>query len=461
MGVGVSGWKLARAISKLGQLGVVSGTGLSVVLARRLSSGDVGGHMRRALAHFPVSAMAERVLTRYYIAGGKPKSEPYRGVPAPTIDSPAALIELTVVANFAEVWLAKEGHDGVVGINYLEKLQIPTLSSLLGAMLAGVDYVLMGAGIPRSIPGVLDAFTAGRAAELRVDVDGALPDDNYSCRLDPAELLGFTPELRRPKFLAIISSVVLAMTLARKSNGHVDGFVIEGATAGGHNAPPRGTLSLTAAGEPAYSVRDAVDLEKIRELGVPFWLAGGFGQPDRLKDALAVGAQGIQVGTAFAFCDESSITDDLKHKTVHLSRAGRARVFADPKASPTGFPFKVVAIDGTLSNADAYVQRERVCDVGHLRRPYRRADGTVGYRCPAEQVEAYVAQGGRADETYARICLCNALFATIGLEQTLPNGKAELPVVTAGNDVSMVSSWTKPGHDTYAARDVLESLLAV
>ena len=32
-----------------------------------------------------------------------------------------------MVANFVEVWLAKEGHDGPVGINYLEKCSFANL----------------------------------------------------------------------------------------------------------------------------------------------------------------------------------------------------------------------------------------------------------------------------------------------------------------------------------------------
>ncbi|MFX4805988.1 hypothetical protein ABTB42_20590, partial [Acinetobacter baumannii] len=74
----------------------------------------------------------------------------------PSLDPGRPLLELTVVANFVEVWLAKQGHNSPIGINLLEKIQVPTVPSLFGAMLAGVDYVLMGAGIPRQIPGVLD-----------------------------------------------------------------------------------------------------------------------------------------------------------------------------------------------------------------------------------------------------------------------------------------------------------------
>ena len=47
MGIGVSGWRLARAVSQLGQLGVVSGTALDLLLTRQLQLGDTGGHLRR------------------------------------------------------------------------------------------------------------------------------------------------------------------------------------------------------------------------------------------------------------------------------------------------------------------------------------------------------------------------------------------------------------------------------
>ena len=53
-----------------------------------------------------------------------------------------------MAANFAEVFLARQGHRDPVGINYLRKIQLPLPPAAYGAMLAGVDYVLMGAGIP-------------------------------------------------------------------------------------------------------------------------------------------------------------------------------------------------------------------------------------------------------------------------------------------------------------------------
>ncbi|HVK57817.1 MAG TPA: nitronate monooxygenase, partial [Candidatus Kapabacteria bacterium] len=313
MGAGVSNWRLARAVSQAGQLGVVSGTALDVILARKLQEGDPGGNLRRAISQFPVPAVAERVLNQYFLPEGKAPQLPFRTIPLPSIQPSRASLELTVLANFVEVYLAKEGHQGCVGINFLQKIQLPTLPSLFGAMLADVDYILMGAGIPTAIPGILDQLARGESAQLRLDVEGAGSDEEFHCTFNPADLFpDKMPALRRPQFLAIISSTVLALTLARKASGRVDGFVVEGNSAGGHNAPPRGAQQLNGRGEPVYGPRDTPDLEKIRALGLPFWLAGSFATPECLDHALEAGAAGVQAGTAFAFCVESGISPALK-----------------------------------------------------------------------------------------------------------------------------------------------------
>jgi NAD(P)H-dependent flavin oxidoreductase YrpB (nitropropane dioxygenase family) len=461
MGVAVSNWRLGRAVSLLGELGVISGTGLPMILARRLQSGDRTGDMRRALAHFPNPEIAERVIASYYVPGGKAPGAPFRLTPMPTLAERGAFVELTVAANFAEVFLAKEGHAGLVGINLLEKVQIPTLPSLFGAMLADVDYVLMGAGIPRSIPGALDRLAAGEAVELKIDVAGALPGESFSSRLDPGAFLnGPAPALKRPRFLAIVSSATLAMTLAKKSNGRVDGFVVEGELAGGHNAPPRGPLQLDQLGQPVYGPRDAPDLEKIRALGLPFWLAGSFARPEKLAEALSLGAAGIQVGTAFAFCTESGIEPALKLEAVRASRAGSIRIFTDPLASPTGFPFKVAELPGTLSEPGVYAARGRICDIGFLRQPYRKCDGSVGFRCPAEPLDDYVRKGGAAADAAERKCLCNGLAATVGLGQVRP-GQSEPALVTAGNEAADLVRLARLDEEHYTAADVLEYLRGI
>ena len=458
MGVGVSGWQLARAVSREGQLGVVSGTALDLMLARGLQLGDLGGHLRRALAAFPFPEMAERIVKRYFVPGGKEPGQPFKPVSIIGDRPSSATRELVVASNFAAVHLAKEGHGGKVGLNLLEKIQTPTLLALYGAMLAGVDAVLMGAGIPRQIPGVLDRFAAGQAAEMRLDVTGK--GDPAKIEFDPAEFsVGRAGALARPLFLAIVSSPVLADNLRRKANGRVDGFVVEAPVAGGHNAPPRGGVKLDEKGEPIYGPRDAIDPAKFRALGLPFWLAGGYGRPGGLAEARALGAHGIQVGTAFALCDESGFDPALKARVLGKVRRGELDVRTDAFASPTGFPFKIAAMEGSVSEPEVYARRERVCDLGFLREAYRKDDGSLGFRCPAESVDVYTAKGGDPAQTAGRVCLCNSLTAAIGLGQVRANGAVEPPLVTCGDEVNRVVEMLPAGRDSYTAAEAIRWLL--
>lgn len=462
MGVGVSNWRLANAVSSYGQLGVVSGTFLDTVLARRLQDGDLCGSMRRALDHFPDATIAKRVIDTYFIEGGKAEDAAYKPVPMHGLHSPQDLIDLTIAANFVEIFLAKEGHAGIVGINYLTKIELPTLPSLYGAMLAGVDFVLMGAGIPKAIPGILDRLREHQAVSLRINADGGSADDHVELHFDPARYqLSDKLNLSRPKFLAIVSSYSLALTLAKKSSGKVDGFVIEHYTAGGHNAPPRGELKCDEAGEPIYGAKDEPNLADFTKLDVPFWLAGSYGSHEKLLEAQQLGARGIQVGTAFAFSAESGVNQDLKEAVMEQVRAGDVRVFTDPRASSSGYPFKVVELPGTMSDPQEYELRPRVCDLGYLRSAYKAPNGTIGFRCPAEPVEDYERKAGTVEETQGRKCLCNGLLATVGYPQVRESGYLELPIVTAGNDLSAIGQFVPDVNNgaLYTARDVLDTLL--
>lgn len=456
MGVGVSNWKLARAVAERGQLGVVSGTALDTVLVRRLQDGDVGGHVRRAMARFPIPHVSSEVLRRHFLPDGRAPGQPYRLLPMYKQFVSVARQQITVLANFVEVYLAKEGHAGVVGINLLTKVQLPNLASLYGAMLAGVDYVLMGAGIPREIPGVLDAFAEHRTASMKFDVEGVPASEGEMLTFDPVAH-GADPSvpLTRPKFLPIVAATSLATTLARKATGKVDGFVVEGPTAGGHNAPPRGELTLNDRGEPVYGDRDVVDLQRIADLGVPFWLAGGTGSPERLDAAKAAGAAGVQVGTLFAYCDESGVTDELRQEVLTHAARDEVDVLTDPRASPTGFPFKIVQYPGSEL---ASTKRVRKCDLGYLRVAYRGTDGRIGFRCAAEPVNQYVKKGGAIEDTEGRQCLCNGLTANIGHPQQRDNGTEEPPLLTSGDDLKNIRGFLR-GRIHYSASDVVDYLL--
>ena len=145
-------------------------------------------------------------------------------------------------------------------------------------------------------------------------------------------------------------------------SGKVDGLIIEGPSAGGHNAPPRGHPKLSSEGEPVYGVRDEIDLTAIQSLELPFWLAGSYGSPRKLQEATAAGASGVQVGLLFAFCEESGLREDLKRDIIQRALQGQLRVFTDPIASPAGFPFKALVLKGTLSESNIYQKRYRHCE---------------------------------------------------------------------------------------------------
>ena len=454
MGIGVSSWPLARAVSRLGHLGVVSGTAVDTVMIRRLQDGDAGGHVRRAMHAFPIPGVCEYLLHRYFLAPEQRGDAPYKALPMYKQSVSLVREQITMLANFVEVWLAKDGHDGVVGINLLTKVQMPNLASLYGAMLAGVDYVLMGAGIPREIPGVLDAFAEHRAARLKLDVEGPVGTEAGELVFTPrAHLTHGCVPLVRPKFLPIVSASSLATTLARKASGTVEGFIVEGPTAGGHNAPPRGEARFSTGGEPIYGERDVVDLAKIRDLGLPFWLAGGVGTPDGLRAAVAAGAAGVQVGTLFAYCDESGLAPELKTRVLAAIAAGGVRVHTDPRASPTGYPFKVVHVEGLEHQDD---KRVRNCDLGYLRMAYRTPAGKLGYRCAAEPIAQYVAKGGDVADTVGRRCLCNGLTANIGQPQHRDEGD-ELPLLTSGDDLASLGTFAH-GRVRYSAAEVIDYL---
>lgn len=459
MGAGVSTWRLANTVSSAGHLGVVSGTAIDAIVARRLQVGDPGGHMRRALAHFPYPEIAGRVLDRYFIEGGKEADAPFKATPVPSLEPSPHLLDLLVAANFVEVYLAKEGHDGIVGINYLEKIQLPNVPSIFGAMLAGVDHILMGAGVPRLIPGILDRYAAGEPAELPI---AALNGSSGGrTRFDPRQICGGdVPRLARPHFLARVASATLASMLKRKASGKVNGFVVEGPTAGGHNAPPRGRLQLDENGEPIYGERDLVDPADFREFGLPFWFAGSYGNAEGLRRAREVGAAGIQVGTAFAFCEESGIAPEIKRQVIRMVLENRAKVITDPVASPTGFPFKIPDKKGTMKDPEVYAARKRICDLGYLRHAFAKEDGRIGWRCPSEPLAHYERKGGERTETENRICVCNGLMSTIGLGQVRRDGYHEPALVTSGDALPKIRRFLRDGATSYRAQDVLNSLLA-
>lgn len=452
MGVNISDWRLAKIISCYSDdcVGTISGIAADRILDESLRNRDP--HFYRALQHFPFPAVTEKIFKRYNIADYDERQLAAKHVPMFSLNPSQELIDLTVCGTFAMVWLAKEGHTNPVSINFLEKIQIPLIYSFVGAMLAGVDCITMGAGIPIHVAGILDAIAMGKPAIYPIDIVGR-EKEPYLLEFDPQKHFGAAlPELRRPDFLPIVSSNFLASYLKKKSIGKIFGFVIEHPCAGGHNAPPRDKSNEDNF---VYGPRDEVDFKNIAELELPFWIGGGMASPQALEDALALGAQGIQVGTLFALCEDSGMRADLRDELRRLAYIQELRVLnPKPSLSPTSFPFKVPDLPGTLAEDDVFNARPKICNKGYLGCWYLADNGAIKHRCPAENEIAYRAKGGKLEDAVGRRCLCNGLLSTAGIDQLY-----EPPITTLGDDTSSLRFLMQNEYDTYTAYAVIDYLL--
>ena len=458
MGIAVSNWELAKTVSLKGQLGVVSGTAIDNVMARRLQDGDKSGNTRRALAAFPNQEIVQKILAKYFIDGGKAPETPYIMVPKITLEQKRDAQEILIVANFVEVWLAKEGHDGLVGINFLHKIQMTTAASVLGAMLAGVDYIIMGAGIPRELPKLIRQISKLEVGSVPVDVIGG---PAAQTTINPLDFVPSGTKIKKPKFLAIISVDVLGTYLARDEETRPDGFIIEHNSAGGHNAPPRGKWEFDANGEPIYGPKDIADIEKMKKLGLPFWLAGTYGSPERVKAALNQGAAGVQVGTLFAISNHSGFSGKTRKQLLDKLKSNSLEIKTDVKASPTSFPIKIAKLEGHTSTTEGFAARPKLCDLGYLREPAISESGRTIYRCPSEPDDQFIKKGGAVEDIDGRKCLCNGLMANIGLPQARKDGYVEAPIVTLGSDIEGAKVLLKSHPDGYGADEAVNWLLSL
>lgn len=118
-----------------------------------------------------------------------------------------------------------------------------------------------------------------------------------------------------------VAHVVSSSKFAKKcEEAGVDAVVAEGFEAGGHNGREETTTLVLIP-----QVRDAISL--------PLIAAGGIGSGKAMLAAMALGAEGVQIGTLFAVSEESSASDAFKKLCVDLGEDGT--MLALKKISPT------------------------------------------------------------------------------------------------------------------------------
>ena len=118
-----------------------------------------------------------------------------------------------------------------------------------------------------------------------------------------------------------VAHVVSSSKFAKKcEEAGVDAVVAEGFEAGGHNGREETTTMALIP-----QVREAVSL--------PLIAAGGIGSGRAMLAAMALGAEGVQIGTLFAVSRESSASEAFKQLCVELGEDGT--MLALKKISPT------------------------------------------------------------------------------------------------------------------------------
>jgi NAD(P)H-dependent flavin oxidoreductase YrpB (nitropropane dioxygenase family) len=144
---------------------------------------------------------------------------------------------------------------------------------------------------------------------------------------------------------------------------------------------------------------------------------------------------------------------------LQAAREHNLKVRTDHRASPTGFPFKVVELEGTVGMKDTYKARPRLCDLGYLRSHTITTEGKTISKCAAEPDAPYLKKGGKEEDLDKRICLCNGLMASIGLGQERPDGYKEAPLLTLGATTEDIDKMLIKFPDGWTAKDVVNNLM--
>ena len=324
MGVGVSLHPLARAVAKEGGLGIVS----SACLDRLVSSRT-----------------------------GEKKN--------------------TYEAAYEEVSLAKtEG--GFAGINIMMALARDFNDSVKGALDAGADVIISGAGLPLGLPAI-----------------------------QPPKETALIPIVSSPRALDIICKKW------EKLGYRPDAVVLEGPLAGGHLGFRIDQVDLES-----NRLENLLPLIKDRAVkcgDFPVIVAGGIYTHDDITRFMSMGADGVQMGTRFLATEESSASTTYKQAVVRAKKEDI--LVAHHPGSPCGLPFRVI-MQSPMYVSSLQQKRPPKCDKGYVLMKDAEGNFTV---CPAKE------------DNKDYFCICNGLLSSAGY-----NTDKEEPLYTVGTNAARV-----------------------
>jgi len=273
---------------------------------------------------------------------------------------------------------AAKARGGFAGVNIMVALQRDFVASVRAALDAGADAIVSGAGLPLSLPAIQPA--------------------------------------RGTALIPIVSSArALDMICRRWERLHTrpDAVVLEGPLAGGH-------LGFRA---------DQVDLEEntlerllppVKEVAmahgdIPVVVAGGVYSHEDIRHFLALGADGVQMGTRFLATEESSASPAYKQAVLRARHEDL--LVATTPGSPCGLPFRVLRESPMYQQALVRPRAPR-CSKGYVL--FKDADGRFT-QCAAK------------DDNEHFFCICEGLLSAAGY-----NAREEVPLYTAGTTAARV-----------------------
>ena len=171
------------------------------------------------------------------------------------------------------------------------------------------------AGHIRSLGGAFPTYKSYVPArfedQVRVLLDARVPIFSFICGVPPKEILD---ECRAQGMLTIGTATTPDEAIALDQAG-VNVIVASGFEAGGH----RGSFLLSA--EESLTGTFSLTPQVVAAVSVPVVAAGGIADARGIVAAFALGAEGVQLGTAFLTSDESGAS--VHHRRALLS--GKAR----------------------------------------------------------------------------------------------------------------------------------------
>lgn len=195
---------------------------------------------------------------------------------------------------------------GVIGINIMVATKFYE-EYVKAAVQAGVDIIISGAGLPSKLP----------------------------------ELVGNTKTKMAPIVSSIKSSRVICKFWDKHYNKAPDMVIIEGPLAGGHlgfSMEQLETMTPEQFDEEVVGIIQVVEeYRKKYEKEIPVVVAGGIYERADMEHYLALGADGVQIGTRFVTTYECDAAEEYKQAYIHAKKEDIQIV-----KSPVGMPGRAV-----------------------------------------------------------------------------------------------------------------------